>query len=655
MEAKEKVIELRKDNARGLSANQSALGHVRARIIEVDTKKANGLTDGSNPNPSETLPEEPFSSLMQSGKVIEPPFDLLTLSMLSEHSSELGQVIEAMEINIEGYGHRFISRLVKDLTDTPTDGEDSDDVAEDSPATRAPAVAAPQPAPAAPATPPGQPAKAPPAKPPVAAPTKKANDTPELKKARAEYADLVNFFTYCTQESFVQFRRKLRKDLESTGNAYFEVIRSKENEIQAFTHIPSYQVRLGRIDDDPRLVKRKILALQEDGSVELRDQAEWRRFRKFVQSRAIHRRTLHTIDGYKVRWFKEFGDDRQMDKFTGEYGTDSVPIPADKLANEIIHLKLYSARTPYGLPRYIGNLLSIFGDRASEEINYITFRNNNIPSMVVCVSNGQLTEGTIARIQSFVDSQIQGSDNYSKFLIIEGEPLADEGEDGGQVKVDVKPLVSDQHKDALFQNYSKNNQDKIRRAFRLPPIFVGRSDDYSRSTAESSRRLADEQVFAPERDEFDQLINRIIFPAMGVLFHKFRSNSPNTTDNAQLVAILAGAEKTGGMTPRIARRVLEEVLGAELPEMPKGFPADVPFSLTMAEAVKNLAQPNEPGQQVTALKALKDLGMIGDDGNLDLKLDLANDGIADVTKKLLALQAAADQLWRAQAGLSEGG
>jgi len=194
------------------------------------------------------------------------------------------------------------------------------------------------------------------------------------------------------------------------------------------------------------------------------------------------------------------------------------------------------------------------------------------------------------------------------------------GVDTGNMKIEIKPLTSDQHKDALFQNYSANNQDKIRRAFRLPPIFVGRSDDYTRSTAESSRRLADEQVFGPERLVWDELMNRVIFPEMGFTYHKYKSNTPNTTDNEQLVNILAGAEKTGGMTPRIARMMLEEILGQTLPgfkpyepkdketEEANNFDPDAPFSLSMAAAVKNEADAAEPGQQVTALKAL---GIVG--------------------------------------------
>lgn len=603
------AVDYAKANESGNAANKSVLRSVNARVIEVGVKKANGAQNAT-PDKTNTLPEEPFAALMEKGRVIEPPFDMLTLSMLAENSSELNQCVEAMEVNIEGYGCRFISRLRTSVTDK------SDDVDGSKPGEKQP---------------------------------------PEVEEAKAEYARLQNFFKYCTDESFVAFRRKLRKDMEMTGNSYFEVLRSgaanedAPSEVCAFTHMPAYQMRLGRLDDDPMLVTRKVVQLQPDGSVEIKEIKEWKRFRRFVQSRAVFGfgRSFAMMDA-KVRWFKQFGDPRRLHKETGEFETPENPVPDNMLATEVFHLKIYSARTPYGLPRYIGNLLSIFGDRAAEEINYITFRNNNIPSMVVCVSNGQLSDGTIARIESFVESQIQGSDNYSKFLIVEGEPFGEEGEDGGQVKIDIKPLQNTQQKDALFQNYSEKNQDKIRRAWRLPPIFVGRSDEYSRATAEASRRLADEQVFAPERNEFDELINRVLFPEMGIRYHTFKSNSPNTTDNAQLVKILAGAEKTGGMTPRIARQVLGEVLSQEMPEFPAGFDADVPFSLTMAEAVKNEADASEPGQQVTAIKVLKAYGLLGEDGDLDMDLD-PDEGEELIAKKLKGLTKAAELIWKKQA------
>jgi len=545
------------------NVNQDAGGRVRAMVIgmqkrteTVDVTKDAGTVGGQ----SKQLEEDPFEALSAAGQLIEPPFDMLTLALLPENNTELGPCVETMEVNIEGFGYRFIPRV------TVTETKD------------------------------------------------------ELSKlVHAEKVQLTNFFMYASiEDSFTMLRRKLRKDLEVTGNAYLEVIRDAKGQVQAFTHIPSYQMRLGRMEDKQFQVEVPIHELQIDGSVKVVRVKAWQRFRRYAQSKAIHLRNLSYLGGYKLRWFKAYGDPRIYDNTNGTLIEDADKLermPEDRKANEVIHFRLYSSRSPYGLPRYVGNLLSIFGDRASEEINYITFKNNNIPSMVVLVSNGQLTEGSIQRIESFVESQIQGSDNYSKFLLLEAEASGDDGEDGGQVKIAIERLVEEQHKDALFQNYSNNNQEKVRRAFRLPPIFLGKADDYTRNTAETSRVLADEQIFAPERDEFDQFINRRLFPDMGIIYHRFKSNSPNTTDNQQLVKILAGAEKTGGMTPRIARLLIEDILSLELPPLPDDFPADVPFSMTMAEAVKNKADPTEPGQQVTALKLIESLTGSQPDGD----------------------------------------
>jgi PBSX family phage portal protein len=576
------------------AANKDAMRRIRAFVVgDAPVSKALTTAPGAAPNPSQVGGEDPLSSLLSRGLTIEPPFDLLTLATLPENNSELQQCIEAMGTNIEATGHRFVPRLQLKKTD---DGNEP---------------------------------------------------TQELKNASlAENVRLQNFFMYATQESFPEFRSKLRTDKETTGNCYFEVVRDNQGSVQTFTHIPSYQVRLGRLDDDPRLVNRKILELQVDGSVKVATVKEWRRFRRYVQSRFISSQGLRsTVQGHKVRWFKEFGDPQEYFADTGDPipAAEVASTPVERKATEVIHQRLYSPRSPYGMPRFIGNLLSIFGDRAAEEINYVTFRNNNIPSMAVLVSNGQLTEGTIERIESFVESQVQGSDNYSKFLIIEGEPISDEGDDGGQFKVEIKPLTADQHKDALFQNYSSNNQDKVRRAFRLPPIFVGRSEDYTQSTAESSRRLADEQIFAPERMIFDEMMNRLIFPEMGIVYHKYKSNTPNTTDNAQLVKILAGSEKTGGMTPAISRAIMEDILGQPVPGFPEWFPADVPFSLTMAEAVKNLApEPAEPGQSVTAIKILKSL--LEDDEEAGAEAE--DESMSRAAALVLALNRKVEKLWR---------
>lgn len=567
------------------------------RAVVIGMRKRNGevphpkdLGEGRpEPGQSKALAEDPFEALTAEGRLIEPPFDLLTLAMLPEHSSELGQCVEAYEVNIEGFGYRFVPRIRSDVDMAKID--------------------------------------------PVL-----------LEAMQIEKINLENFFQYCSGRlSWVETRRRVRKDLETTGNGYIEVVRNAAGKIQGLNHLPSYQMRLGGLDQEPIKVALPIHELQTDGSVKIVRVPSWERFRRFAQSRSLLLRHATHVGRYTIRWFKEFGDPRVYDYESGEEvkGEDIAKLPTERRANEVVHFKLYSPRSPYGLPRIIGNLLSVFGARAAEEINYTTFRNNNIPSMLLMVSNGQLTDGSIERLESFVESQIQGSDNYSKFLLVEAEGLGEEGEDTGHVKVEIERLVDQQHKDALFQNYSNNADSRIRRAFRLPPILVGKSEDYNRATADTSRRLADEQIFAPERGIHDDTINRLLFPDMGVIYHKYKSNTPNTTDNAELVKILGGAEKTGGMTPRIARLLLEDILGQDLPGFPSEFAdkADLPFSLLMAEAVQNKADPAEPGQQVTAIKSLEFIDKLTG-GELDETEE------AELAKTAVAINRHFEKKWR---------
>ncbi|MFQ5473037.1 MAG: phage portal protein, partial [Dehalococcoidia bacterium] len=395
------------------SANARAL---RAVVIPI-TKAA-----GPEPGKSKAVSEDAFAALAKTGRVVSPPFDLLTLAMVNEHNSEMTPVVDAMATNIEGFGYGF--KLAVGLRD--------------------------------------------------------ASD--ELKREVArERVRLTNFFNNANlRDSFIKLRRKMRRDLELTGNAYLEVIRNAAGQIQGFAHLPSYQVRLGLLEDDPVKIAVPIIELQEDGSRKIVEVGTWERFRTFAQSRLTPFQGLHVSEGgVLLRWFKEFGDPRVYDNRVGEavpaekvanWDGSGGAMPEELRANEVVHFSLYSCRSPYGLPRYIGNLLSIFGARAAEEINYLTFTNNNIPSMLLLVANGQITQGSLDRIKAFAESTIQGSDNYSKFLIIEAEGDL-EGEDAGNVKLEVKPLAREQHSDALFQNYSKNAQLNVRRAFRIPPIL----------------------------------------------------------------------------------------------------------------------------------------------------------------------------------------
>lgn len=518
---------------------------VSATVVKGEPKKASTAS---------TALVDPWSvtAIDTATGIIEPPYNFVGLMSLKDNSSELKSNIDAMATNVAGFGWR-LARL--DHT-KPKTGEEPDPTFE--------------------------------------------------MQVREEKERLTNLLRYIDYDgrSLTRLRRVWQDEMETTGNVFLEVIRDRAKRATNWQKLPTFTMRLTVQDAEPQLVK-EVQQIHRGNRSKLRIVNRYKRFRRFVQASVnvigfVSQGASHSQTEPQLVWFKEYGDPRTMDSRTGAF-VEPGSIASEFEANEILHSKLEHPSTPYGVVRWIGALIPLLGVRTSEEINYSTFTNNNIPSLALMVSGGSLSEGSIARVKEFVASHVQGSDNYSKVLILEAESYEDDMGDPANVRMDIKPLTREQHTDALFQNYDVRSTEKVRQSFRLPPIYVGRSEEYTRATAEVSRKIGDEQIFNPDRMDEDHEINRFLVQEFGVLYHEFRTNTPNVTNDQDLIKILNSSEKTGAMTPRIAHSIIEDVFGRDLP-IPQNVGLDTPYSLQMAEAVKNMADPTEPGQQFTAIK-----------------------------------------------------
>lgn len=395
-------------------------------------------------------------------------------------------------------------------------------------------------------------------------------DEIELEKARLT----AMLDTIHPTKSLTMLREEAKDDQHSNGNGYLELITHPTNgQLVAANYVRSYEIRMTEQDSRPTKIMVPWVNPSKNFTVEHKPM--FHRFRKFVMLRRG-----------KPIWFKEAGDPRVLNKRTGEFDDSTKP---GMRATSLLQFKIHSSLTPYGVPEWIGNLFSIYGSRTSDELNWTSLKNNMIPSMFVVVENGILTEASITRLREWTEQQVANSLNRSKFLILEGETLEEGAPTPANFKIRVEPLAQLQQDDQLFQEYDKNNRDKVRQAFRLPPIFVGRADDYTRATADTSRDIADEQVFAPERARDDFLINRFILSQWDSRFHLFRSNTPNVTDDIELIRLMAFAERSGGMTPRRADRIVKDVFGDDIGPLPKGIDLDVPFSISFAQAQQGAA------------------------------------------------------------------
>jgi hypothetical protein len=130
------------------------------------------------------------------------------------------------------------------------------------------------------------------------------------------------------------------------------------------------------------------------------------------------------------------------------------------------------------------------------------------------------------------------------------------------------------------------------------------------NTADTSRDIADEQVFAPDRDEDDEQFNRfVIVGGWDAVYHTLKSLNPNITDDSELIKLMNMAEKSGGMTPRRADRIVRDVFGQNIGPMPKGIDLDIPFTIQFAQA----QQGNPAGSTQKAIEQLVGLSERVDD------------------------------------------
>lgn len=297
---------------------------------------------------------------------------------------------------------------------------------------------------------------------------------------RKELLVLDEFVEYsCSGISLVDLRRRKCQDVEVTGNGYWEIRRDAKNRPARFKYLEVHSMWL--MPQDTYETPHKEFRLTATKKLEE------------VETSTQFRRYLQRWGQAKV-YYKQYGDPRTISSKTGRIYQDNAAfakaepgdpdngIPPPSPATEVMHFKIHSPLTPYGVPRWIGNITSVLGSRSAEEVNYAYFENKSVPPLALLVSGGTLSDKTVAAIEKHIENNIRGKSNYHKMLIIEavgktGSPL----ENAGTIKVELQPLTEAQNSDALFQTYDERNIDKVGMSFRVPRMLRGDTRDFNRS------------------------------------------------------------------------------------------------------------------------------------------------------------------------------
>jgi len=381
------------------------------------------------------------------------------------------------------------------------------------------------------------------------------------KQAQEEWIRLDEFIRYLNlDESPETILGYAIDDREKTGNGYLEIIRDGTGTPAGIEYADTQYMRICK-KTVPEKVEYTILENGQEKKV-----TRWKRFRKYVQ----------LVDDKKV-FFKEFGDPRIMNSATGKFDDNT---PENLRATEIYHMKIGS--DTYGKPRWIGNLVSLYGARKAEELNLTYFTNGRHIPAAITVSNGKLDDASYTELQDYMNN-LSGSENAHKFLLLEVEGTSQEDMMGDEkvtpAKVEIKSLAEILQQDALFLEYDERTRNKIRSSFRLPPLYTGESQDFNKATADTARKVTEEQVFQPERKAVARALNTLFLEGLGLKYVKLIIKGANFRDPIEIAKALYPLISAGSVAPNDLRNLASQVLGEKLDAFGEEY--NVPFQMLL--------------------------------------------------------------------------
>ena len=254
----------------------------------------------------------------------------------------------------------------------------------------------------------------------------------------------------------------------------------------------------------------------------------------------------------------------------------------------------------------------MYGARKAEELNYRYFLQGRHTPMAILLSNAELSADSEAALTDYAKG-VEGVDNAHKFLIIETvnndlDNIVDDNKP--KASVELKPLAELLQKDALFLDYDESSRKKVQSSFGLPDLYVGRTTDFNRATADTARAITEEQGFEPERNSIEWVINNKLFLAFELKWVVMAFKKPEIANTEDFVALVDRYIAGHAITPNDLREHAAKTLNKELEPFGESE-ADQPIGLIAPQASPdpfNLPNPIAKSEEslVGILKSVRD-------------------------------------------------
>lgn len=373
-------------------------------------------------------------------------------------------------------------------------------------------------------------------------------------------------------ESFVTQRRKVRRNIESVGYGYYEVLRNIGGDVLGMRSVDTHNVRMVRLDGEI-LVTKTISRNGEDVEISYYD-----RERRFVQR----------VGNETLVYYREFGSTRQINRRTGMWETPTALIPPEDRGTELIIVGVVpDVVSPYYVPRWVNEMPSVVGSRKAEEQNLQFLDSGGMPPAIIFIQGGTMAKDASDQLREYLSGK---NKEKNRAVVVETQSSSGSLDSAGTVQVRVERFGSQEAQDAMFMKYDVATEDHVRVGFRLPPLFLGKAQDYNFATAMTAYMVAEAQVFQPERAAFDELMNKTIIKELGIKTWKIKSNPITLKDVASTLEALGLAATLPNIDQETVVDSLNDLVGIKL---------EVSAQPTLAQQAATIMQTNKLTAAVT--------------------------------------------------------
>jgi PBSX family phage portal protein len=311
------------------------------------------------------------------------------------------------------------------------------------------------------------------------------------------------------ERTFTELMQAVKYDEETTGNAFVEVSRNRKGEIDGLYHVPSHTIRIRR------------------------DRAG------YVQQR-----------GSKKVPFYRFGDKVQL----FDDNTIRLLENRDPQINELIHFKLYSARSSYyGAPRDVSAIVTIAGDEMARNHNIKFFTHSATPEICLVFEQSVSSLPTISgdqpvKVNIPEATKRQIVQHFRKNLAAKTfEPGMFFLPSGVSLKIE---KISQGQRDSGWTKYRDANRAEVRMAFRTPPVIVGDTAGSGYATAAIEKQVYQEGVIGPEQTRYEQRLMGLLWPEFTMITQNLLA--PKVEEDGSLAApVKIKPDKSSGVDPDV--------------------------------------------------------------------------------------------------------